>query len=222
MDNVLTLEQISSDHEVRVYLQTADENFAAIGYKEHGPRHAQLSGNIAGNVLKFLDYPERDQELARVAGYLHDIGNAVSHDDHAQNGAILALEILDRLKAPYADIFPVISAIGSHEDRNIDPPSAIAAAVILGDKTDVNCARVRTKSAASLDMHDRVNQACQRAFLRVNREPRTISLELTIDTAVCPLMEYFEIFLARTKFCRKASRALGCEFELYINKDKFL
>lgn len=222
MKTVITFDTIANDHETRVYLDTADKNFAAIGYKEHGTRHAQLSSSIAGNVLKFLDYPVRDQELARVAGYLHDIGNAVSQTDHAQNGAVMALEILERLQIPYPDIFPVINAIGSHEEKDEPPSSAVAAAVILADKTDVNCSRVRSKDMALLDAHGRVNYACERAFLRVNKENRTVSLELTIDTGVCPLMEYFEIFLERTKLCRAASRALGCEFELYINKDKFL
>ena len=146
----------------------------------------------------------------------------MGQNDHAQNGAIIALDILEKLKAPYDEIFPIISAIGSHEDKDMAPPTAVAAAVILGDKTDVNHTRVRTPDLAVLDTHARVNYACQRAFLRVNKDTMTISLELTIDTAICPVIEYFEIFLSRTKFCRKASRALGCEFVLYINKDKFL
>jgi metal-dependent HD superfamily phosphatase/phosphodiesterase len=219
---MIILEQITENPEVQAYLKAADDNFAAIGYKEHGPRHAQLAATISGNVLKFLDYSEQDVELARVAGYMHDIGNAISQTDHGQNGAILTLDILEKMKLPYADIFPVISAIGSHEDRSLDPPSAVAAAVILGDKTDVHHTRVRSEDLAALDMHGRVNYACQKAFLRVIKETRTISLELTIGTNVCPVMEFFEIFLARTKFCRIASRALGCEFVLYINKDKFL
>jgi len=218
----ITLDRITNNNEVQAYLQTADNNFAAIGYKEHGLRHAQLGANIAGNVLKFLDYNEHDVELARIAGYLHDMGNAVSQHDHAQSGALLALDILERTGVPYSDIFPVIGAIGSHEDKNMDTPSPIAAAVILGDKTDVHHTRVRSTDSAALDTHARVNYACQRAFLRVSRETRTISLELTIDTNICPVMEYFEIFLSRIKFCRKASTALNCEFVLYINKDKFL
>jgi metal-dependent HD superfamily phosphatase/phosphodiesterase len=218
----VTLERVVASPEVQAYLKAAHDNFAAIGYKEHGLRHAQLSANISGNVLKYLGYPERDVEFARVAGYLHDIGNAVAQTDHAQNGAILSLELLEDMGVPFSEMMPVISAIGSHEDKNIDPPSAVAAAVILGDKTDVSHTRVRSKDLAALDMHGRVNYACQRAFLRVNSDTRTITLELTIDTRVCPVMEYFEIFLARIKFCRNASKALNCTFELTINKDKFL
>lgn len=222
MKNIVTFDQVINDHTVKAFLQTADNNFAAMGFKEHGPRHAQLTGSIAGNVLKFLEYPDRDVEMAKIAGYLHDIGNSISQTDHGQNGAILSLDILEKIGMPYQEIFPIIGAIGSHEDKNIEPPSPIAAAVILGDKTDVNHARVRTTDLASFDTHARVNYACQRAFLRVVKESMIISLELTIDTTICPVMEYFEIFLARTKFCCKASRALNCEFVLYINKDKFL
>ena len=221
MDNTL-IEKIIQSPDVQVYLKAADDNFMAMGYKEHGFRHAQLTSNIAGNVLKFLDYPSRDIELALVAGYLHDIGNSISQEDHGQNGAIMALELLERLAIPYEDIFPIISAIGSHEDKDADVSSPVAAAVILGDKTDVHHTRVRSQDLASLDMHGRVNYACERAFLRVIKETRVIALELTIDTNICPVMEYFEIFMSRTNFCRKASRALACAFELFINKDKFL
>jgi metal-dependent HD superfamily phosphatase/phosphodiesterase len=218
----ITLEQVVHNPEVKAYLQQADDNFAAIGYKEHGVRHAQLTANIAGNVMRFLDYPARDAELARIAGYLHDVGNAVAQRDHAQNGSIVALTILERLKMPYADIFPVIGAIGSHEDKHTDSPTPIAAAVVLADKTDVHHTRVRSTDLKTLDMHARVNYACQRAFLRVIKESRVVSLELTIDTDICPVMEYFEIFLARIKYCQRASRALGSAFELFINRDKFI
>jgi metal-dependent HD superfamily phosphatase/phosphodiesterase len=222
MTTPLILENVMANQTAIAYLNAADSNFAAIGYKEHGPRHAQLSGHIAGNVLKFLGYSDREVEMAKIAGYLHDIGNAIAQVDHPQNGAILALDILENMNMPYNEIFPIISAIGSHEDKVMDLPSAVAAAVVLGDKSDVNHSRVRLSDMTVLDTHTRVNYASQRAFLRVCNETKTIALELAIDTSICPVMEYFEIFLSRIKFCRKASSALGCEFALYINKDKFL
>ncbi|MFH1369243.1 MAG: HD domain-containing protein [Elusimicrobiota bacterium] len=222
MKEKLTLEKIASNPEVQAYLKTADDMFKVMGYKEHGSRHAMLSANIAGNIMKFLDYPDKECELAKIAGYLHDIGNAIGQRDHAQNGGVLTLSILEKMKIPYGDIFPVISAIGSHEDKDFLPPSAMAAAVILGDKTDVHHTRVRSPDFAAADTHARVNAACQRAFMRVIKEERIVSLELTIDIQICSVMDYFEIFLSRTKYCRSASRVLGCEFELYINKDKFL
>jgi uncharacterized protein len=219
---LITFDDIKHDPEVQAYLKAADDNFAAIGYKEHGFRHAELGGNIAGNVLKYLDYPERDIELARMAGYMHDIGNAIGQNDHAQTGAILSLDILEKLELPYQEVFSVICAIGNHEDKDINPPTPITAAVILADKTDVHHTRVRSKVISNLDTHGRVNYACQRAFLRVTKESRVISLELNIDTALCPVMDYFEIFMARIKFCTMASKALHCEFHLFINNDKFL
>ena len=222
MDKVITFEQVVKNPFTETYLKTADSNFAAIGYKEHGLRHAKLTADIAGNVLKFLGYAEREAELAKIAGYMHDVGNAICQTDHAQIGGIIALDILEKMGMPYKEIFPVIEAVGSHEDKSADTPSAIAAAVILADKTDVNHTRVRSDDLASLDTHGRVNYACQRAFMRVLKETMTVSLELTIDTNICPIMDYFEIFLTRIKFCRKASRGLNCAFELYINKDKFI
>jgi metal-dependent HD superfamily phosphatase/phosphodiesterase len=222
METKFTLDEIKKDPEIRAYLKSADDTYKVLGYKEHGSRHAELTANIAGNVLKYLGYKDSESELARIAGYLHDIGNAIGQTDHAQNGGVLTLDILEKLKMPYQDIFPIISAIGSHDDKDIDPPSAIAAAVILGDKTDVHHTRVRNPEKLHLDTHARVNFACQNAFLRVMKDEKIISLELTIDTQTCSVMDYFEIFLSRTKFCRNASKALGCEFVLYINKDKFL
>jgi hypothetical protein len=222
MGNNINLHKILNDKEIQAYLKTADNNFAAIGYKEHGYRHAKFASKYAGLLLDSLRYKARDAELARIAGYLHDIGNAVSQTDHAQNGAVLALDVLERLGMPYHEIFQVVSAIGSHEDKDLDPPSHIAAAVILGDKTDVHHTRVRSSDLTALDMHARVNYACQRAFLKINRNPREISLELKINTSLCPVMEYFEIFMDRIKFCRKASKILSCDFVLYINGDKFL
>ncbi|MFC1501681.1 HD domain-containing protein [Elusimicrobiota bacterium] len=222
MDKKGIIHTIIKSDEVQAFLRAADNNFAAIGYKEHGFRHAELTSNIAGNVLKYLDYSQEEIDLAIIAGYLHDIGNAISRTDHAQNGAILSLDIMEKLQIPYDKIFKIISAIGSHEDKDVDIPSPIVAAVILGDKTDVHHTRVRTKDVASLDLHARVNYACQKAFLRVNKEKKIISLELDIDTKICPVMEYFEIFLSRIKFCNEASKALKCEFDLYINKGKFL
>ncbi|MBN1823561.1 MAG: HD domain-containing protein [Endomicrobiales bacterium] len=222
MSDTITLDEIKKNPFIVSYLKTADSNFAAIGYKEHGMRHAQFTATVAGNVLKHLDYPEREVELARIAGYLHDIGNSIAQNDHAQNGAVLTLDILEKMKMPYREIFQIIEAIGSHEDKNADAPSAIAAAVILGDKTDVHHTRVRSVDLSTMDMHGRVNYACERAFLRVDKNARTIALELTIDNKTCPVMDYFEIFMQRLKFCRQASKTLKCEFVLFINKDKFL
>lgn len=219
---MVTLEDIQKDSEINTYLERADSNFAVLGYKEHGPRHAHLAAHVSRNVLKFLGYPARDAELAGIAAYLHDIGHAMAAEDHSHAGAVFALFDLRRLSLADTDIFPVVTAIGSHEDKECDIPSPIAAAVILGDKTDVHRSRVRKKVETSFDVHDRVNYACTRSFLRVTAETKNVSLELDIDTDICSVMDYFQIFRDRTLFAQRAAKYLGCSFSLYINGDKML
>jgi len=214
--------ELKTDSEIEVYLKTADDNFRAIGYKDHGLRHATVSSDVAGFILKKLGYPEKDVELAMIAGYLHDIGNAISQEDHAQNGAVLALNLLEN-KMDYDDIIKIISAIGSHEDKDIEPVSAICAAVIIGDKSDVHRERVRRKDLSCFDEHDRVNYACVNSDVNVvefSPGQRTITLNLKVDENICPIMEFFDIFLSRIKFCRQAARYLGCEFEIFINNSR--
>ncbi|MFH0948617.1 MAG: HD domain-containing protein [Elusimicrobiota bacterium] len=218
----ITFSDVVNDEYVKMLLDTADKNFAAIGYKEHGLRHAKLSSAIAGNVLSHLGYPKRDVELAKIAAYLHDIGNAIERNKHSLSGAILSKRILERLGMPYSEILTVMSAVGSHEEKDIIPNSQITAAVILGDKTDVHFSRVRSKKHEGLDKHTRVNLSCKNSFLRVDAEKKTISLEMTIDTAIVDIGEYFEIFLERTMLLKKAAKYFDCMFILYIDGNKFL
>lgn len=218
----IKISEITGDSYVKAYIDAADKNFAAIGYKEHGLRHAKLTSNISGNVLTYLGYPERDIELAKIAGYFHDIGNAIERHRHALSGAIMTKRILTRLGMSCKEIPMAINAVGSHEEKDIIPGSQITAAVILGDKTDVHYSRVRTQSRTGLDKHTRVNLACKNSFLRVDAKLKTISLELTIDTSVVDIGEYFEIFLERMLHLRKAAKYFDCMFILYVNKKKFL
>jgi putative nucleotidyltransferase with HDIG domain len=211
-----------NDEYVKMLLGLADKNFAAIGYKEHGLRHAKLSSAIAGNVLSHLGYPKRDVELAKIAGYLHDIGNAIKRQQQALSGAILAKRILEHLDMPFNEILAVMSAVGSHEEKDIIPNSQITAAVILGDKTDVHFSRVRISQRAGHDQHTRVNFACKNSFLRVDANSKTISLELTIDVTIVDIGEYFEIFLERMLQLKKAAKYFDCMFILYVNGNKFL
>ncbi|MCL1972806.1 MAG: HD domain-containing protein [Endomicrobia bacterium] len=221
MKKELTYEFIKNNKEIKTYLEFTDHAFAQMGYKEHGLRHSVFAAEIAGQILKYLSYSEKEQELAKIAAYLHDIGNMVSKHGHDQSGAVMFLNILD---ADYynEDALEIASAIGGHEDKNMDPLSPVAAALVLGDKTDVHHERLRTEDIYHLDKHSKVIAACHKVDVVVNKEDKTIALWLTIDTSVCSVMDYFEIFLARTNYCRRASRVLNCTFELYINKDKFL
>ncbi|MPZ89007.1 MAG: HD domain-containing protein [Nitriliruptorales bacterium] len=195
----------------------ADEFLGAQGFTEHGFRHANLVGHIAFNVLVHLGHEPRIAELGAVAGYLHDIGNVVSRAYHGQTSAMLAYDLLKELEVDPRDMAYVLSAVGNHEEQYGVAVSPIGAAVILADKSDVHRSRVRKDASIEMDIHDRVNYAVQASFLRVDPEARTLTLELTIDTAISQVLEYFEIFLERMIMCRRAARTLGCDFKITVN-----
>ncbi len=216
----LSLETIRNDPEVQAFIRQANKNLGVLGFTEHGFRHVGLVANIARNVLRLLEYDERQQELAAVAGYLHDIGNVISRHGHASTGAVLAHPILNRLGMPPDDVAVVLGAIGSHGDdhgRLGEPVHPVSAALILADKSDVHRSRVRNNDPVTFDQHDRVNYAATSSFLRVDAAAKTITLELTIDTVMAPVMEYFEIFLPRMLMSRHAATLLGCVFHISIN-----
>lgn len=216
----VTVEELARDPEVQVYIEAANDNLGVLGFTEHGVRHANLVARIARNVLRRLDYDPHLQELAAIAGYLHDIGNAVSRYDHGLTGALLSRDILRRYGMETKDIALVMGAIGSHGDdlqRLGEAVHAVSAALILADKSDVHRSRVRNLDPSTFDKHDRVNYASESSFLRVNRDERTITLELTIDTSISQVMHYFEIFLPRMLMSRRAAEFLGCDFHININ-----
>ncbi len=217
----VTFEMVKNDPEVRAFIDNANLNLGVLGFTEHGFRHVSLVASIARNVLRLLGYDERMQELAAIAGYLHDIGNIISRHAHAQSSALLSHSILTRLGMDPNDVAIVMGAIGSHGDdhqRLGEPVHAVSAAIILGDKSDVHRSRVRVQDPTAFDQHDRVNYAATSSFLRVDGDTKTITLELTIDTSIAPVIEYFEIFLPRMLMCRHAATLLGCEFHITINE----
>jgi metal-dependent HD superfamily phosphatase/phosphodiesterase len=212
----LTLEDIQQEPTISTFVTAADRMMEGLGYTEHGFRHANLTARIAFNVLTRLDFPERTAMVACIGGYLHDIGNMVARENHGQTGALLAYQVLhDRMSS--ADLAQVMAAIGSHEEEGGDAAGPVSAAVILADKTDVHRSRVRKSAQIDFDIHDRVNYASEQSFLRVDSSARTITLELTIDTGISDVMEYFEIFLQRMVMCRRAAERLECRFKLTIN-----
>lgn len=217
----LALDAVRNDREVQALILQANKNLGVLGFTEHGFRHVGLVSNIARNVMRLLEYDARMQELAAIAGYLHDIGNIVSRHGHATTGAMLAYPILTRLGMAPEDTALVLGAIGSHGDDHgrlgepVHPPSA---ALILADKSDVHRSRVRNPDPATFDQHDRVNYAATFSFLRVMPEAKSITLELTIDTSIAPVMTYFEIFLPRMLMSRRAAEQLGCDFHITINE----
>jgi metal-dependent HD superfamily phosphatase/phosphodiesterase len=212
----VTLEDVQANPELSLYIASADRVMGAMGYTEHGFRHANLVAKIAYQVLFRLGYPEREATLASVAGYLHDVGNALARDAHGQTGAILTYQALREL-VPGADLMPIMAAIANHEEKEGVAVSPVSAAVILADKSDVHRSRVRRSGQIAFDIHDRVNHAVEQSFLRVDSDARTVSLELTIDTQISQVMEYFEIFLGRMQMCRHAAECLDARFRLVIN-----
>ena len=222
----LNFDAIKNNKEVLTYIKYSDKTFEVLGYKEHGHEHALHTAIRAGYILKQLGYSKRLQELAKIAGFMHDIGSLVAKKDHAQSGAVIALNLFKSFhfedEKYNSDSFEVLGAIGSHEDKNLEPPTAIAAAVVLGDKTDVNYKRLRFEGQIFQDFHSKVIAACEDSQIEVSKEKQEIILKLTIDTEICSIMDYFEIFTSRTIFCSKAANVLNCIFSLYINGDKFL
>lgn len=217
-----TLEDVKRDPEVEAFIAKANEYLGVVGFTEHGLRHATLTANIATNVLRRLGFDERTVQLGAIAAYLHDMGNLVSRANHEHTGAMLADRILRRLGMPPEERAVVMGAIGNHEEKHGEAVSAVGAAVILADKSDVHRSRVRNPDPAAFDIHDRVNYAVEHSFLRVDEKSKTVTLELTIDTALSQVMEYFEIFLERMLMCRRAADFLGCAFKLQINGVKLL
>ncbi|MDR1940735.1 MAG: HD domain-containing protein [Endomicrobium sp.] len=218
----ITVEDIKNNSIVSKFIKSANDYLGTIGYTEHGMRHVSLVASTARNILERLDYPKRFQELASIAGYLHDIGNVVNRQDHGQSAALIAMRILKDMGATPDETALIISAIGNHEEEIGDPVNPIAAALILADKSDVHKTRVRNPAFAATDIHDRVNYAAERSFLNVLKDKKIISLQLTIDTQISKVMEYFEIFMSRMLMCRRAANFLECNFELIINERKLL
>jgi metal-dependent HD superfamily phosphatase/phosphodiesterase len=219
---MITVEDVKKNEQVRILIKKSDEILGVIGYTEHGERHASLAANIAYNILDRLKHPEKRAHLAAIAAYLHDIGNVINRDYHAQTGAILARSILSEMEMPLEDIMEVIAAIGNHDEKDGQPVSDICAAVVLADKSDVHSSRVRTLDGIKQDIHDRVNYAAKSSFLRVDEEKKIVTLEIKIDTSISQVMEYFEIFLSRMLVCRRAAEFLGLEFHLEINGQRLL
>lgn len=219
---LLSYENLKNDSEIISYVKAANDVLGAIGYTEHGLAHAVKTGTDASRILETLGYSERECELAKIAGLLHDTGNAINRTDHAQSGAFLAFELLRARNFPVEEVIAVTTAIGHHDEKTAAPVTPIAAALILADKSDVRTTRVRNRSTVYTDIHDRVNYAVFGSKIEVKKDEKLIILALSIDTLICPVMEYFEIFLDRMVLCKKSAAFLGCDFELIINDTRLL
>ncbi len=215
---MITYSQIKNDQTIKTYIKEADASLAALGYTEHSFAHVTRVATTAGEILTALSYPEREVELAQIAGYMHDLGNLVNRVDHSQSGAIIAFRILDKMGMEPQEIAPIVAAIGNHDEGTGVPVSAIAAALILADKSDVRRTRVRnTKELDHNDIHDKVNYSVTSSSLTVSEDKTHITLKLDLDTTVSSVMDYFEIFLGRMLMCKSAAEKLGLTFKLDIN-----
>ncbi|NLK37651.1 MAG: HD domain-containing protein [Epulopiscium sp.] len=218
----ITFEDVKNNKEFNTYIMKGNELLGALGFTEHSFAHVNKVSVTAARILRELGYEERTIELARIAGYIHDIGNMVNRVDHAQTGALMAFTILTKMGMDPEDIADVAGAIGNHDEGAGIPVSPIAAALILADKTDVRRSRVRNLDIGKFDIHDRVNYAVEKSELVIDMGNKIVRLEMKIDTKICSLMDYFEIFLVRMLMCRRAAEFLNIKFELMANGSKLL
>lgn len=213
----ITYDIIKKDNTINTYIRQADANLAALGFTEHSFAHVTKVAETAGYILEELSYTPHMIELAKIAGYMHDIGNVVNRIDHAQSGAVMSFRILDKLGVSDEDIAIIVAAIGNHDESTAFPVNPVAAALILADKSDVRQSRVRRLADISSDIHDRVNYGVKKQNFYVDKNQKKVILSLEIDTEISEVMEYFEIFIGRMKLCKKAAEKLGLQFKLIIN-----
>ena len=218
---MISFEDIKNNEAVRAYIRAADDSLNALGYTEHSFAHVTRVAEVASRILLSLGYSAREAELAKIAGFLHDIGNLVNREEHSQSGAVIAFRILDKLGMPPEEIAAIVTAIGNHDEGNGVPVSSLAAALIIADKSDVRRTRVRNSEEVKFDIHDRVNFSVERADISLDK-PGTIELSIDIDTAISSVTEYFEIFLGRMLLCRKAAEKLGVSFAFIVNGQKLM
>ena len=219
---MITFASVRGNPAVAEYIARADESLAALGYTEHSFAHVTRVAETARYILSTLGYPEHDVELAQIAGYLHDIGNLVNRIDHAQSGAVMAFRLLDNMGASPDEIATIVSAIGNHDESTAVPVNPVAAALILGDKTDVRRTRVRNQDTTKFDIHDRVNYSARESLVKINQEHTLLKLKLTVETQYSSVMDYFEIFLDRMILCRNAAEKLNLQFKLIINEQQLM
>lgn len=216
-ETVVTFEEIQNSDEIRAYIEMADQTLLAQGYTEHSFAHVTRAARVASDLLHTLGYTQRTCELARIAGFMHDIGNVINRKDHAQSGALMAFRILIKMGMPAREVAQVITAIGNHDEGTAVPVNELAAALILADKSDVRRSRVRNTNIAAFDIHDRVNYAVEQSQLVVDAPKAVISLNLSVDVKTGTVLDYFEIFLQRMLLCRRAANFFQMNFQLVIN-----
>ena len=219
---MLSYETIRKDEAIQTYITRADESLAALGFTEHSFPHVCHVADMAGYILTTMGYDDRTVELAKIAGYLHDIGNLVNRSEHSQSGAVMAWTLLQNMGCDPGELATIVTAIGNHDEGTGVPVNPVAAALILADKADVRRSRVRNQEISTFDIHDRVNYSVKKSELKINSDRTLVKLKLTVDTRYGSVMDYFEIFLGRMILCRKAAERLGLQFRLIINEQQLI
>ena len=218
----MTFEQIKNNTDINTYIKKADESLLALGFTEHSFAHVGMVAENAGYILKTMGFDERTVELAKIAAYLHDIGNLVNRIEHSQSGAVMAFRILSTLGFSAEETATIVTAIGNHDEGTGVAVNPVAAALIIADKSDVRRSRVRNPDPSKFDIHDRVNYSVKESVLKINEAHTLIKLKLTVDTRYGSVMDYFEIFMQRMIMCRKAAETLGLQFKLMINEQQLI
>lgn len=216
----ISYKEIRENEELQLLIENGNSVLKELGFTEHSRRHAAKVADRAGRILKELGYGKHEIELAKIAGYMHDIGNSVNRHDHAHTGAVLAYGILKDLGMPFKDVLTVTTAIGNHDEATGTAVDVVSAALILADKTDVRRNRVQNLVIANFDIHDRVNYAALSSVLDVDKEKKNIRMTLELDDSMCSVMDYFEIFMNRMIMCRRAAEVFDCQFKLVANGNK--
>lgn len=215
-------QKIVNNKEINAYLKKGDANLGMMGFTDHSKAHCIQVSHRAGKILEKLGYSKHDVELAKIAGYMHDIGNAINRTHHAEYGALLANDLLKETNMPMEDRITIVSAIGNHDESTGNPEDVVSAALIIADKTDVRRSRVRQKDSSAYDIHDRVNYAVTESKLKIEKDKSVLALNLQVDEGICSMYDYFEIFLDRMMLCRKSAEVLKTTFKLTVNGRKVL
>lgn len=218
----ITYKEIKNSEEINAYIEKGNDTLGIIGYTEHSKVHAAKVAVTAGKILKELDFPENEIELAKIAGYMHDIGNCVNREDHPHSGALMSFQILREMGMNYKDIAIIMNAIGQHDESSGTPVDPVSAALILADKTDVRRNRVRNRIITNFDKHDRVNYAAKSSDLIIKKDEKIIQLNIELDESISTIMDYFEIFLQRMLMCKRACEILDMNFKLTANGNKIV
>lgn len=217
---MISYDDIRKNEEVLAFLKKGDAILGVLGYTEHAQAHCGLVADRAAYILKNLGYSAHDLELVKIAGFMHDIGNAINRKHHAEYGGLLANDILRGLDISLEDRVTIVSAISNHDESTGGAMDAISAALIIADKTDVR--RNRVREGADFDIHDRVNYAVTETELLIDTEKMVITLDIKVDESICSMYEYFDIFLGRMMMCKGAAEKLGGKFRLTANGSKIL